>query len=677
MPLLFEDAAKAKDAIMVSQQKEIQKLYDEWAQDIADRAKFYSHKTNASAAVSERYYKELYAQMKEQSNLIGKEIQGLITSNMYTIADSVVASNVNWLKEFGFSESGLNAAFSYIPNDVVQRLVTGQIYQGGWNLSQRIWSDSQQTQRDAYQIMARGLAEQKSVYEIAKDLEAYVKPSAKLPWNPVLAMRNTKTGQIEYKRIYKKQVDYNAQRLARTLAQHSYQQSFIAATEKNPFVTEYVWHSNGSRVCDLCKARDGVHYKKTELPMDHPNGMCVMEPVIVDDMVDQLADWFNSPDGTYPEIDAFAGNFGYDVKKTGTVDDFIAKYGKSTKSPNAWFNSLTPIQKAEAKLLKDQSGLTWNKWYEQNIYAGDGSNIGGKKKASATIQVFSKVQEKYLTPYGFSPTNMPKNFDDWSHKISYDQASEILKSMGTSWSDPHPYQQLMKYYNANLVKSGISSQVTTATKAATTATKATTTAKAATKVDEVFDTAKWYDSVRQNDLNMMERWTDDWLKTITSTERAAVETYTSNAYTNMNKYLRGQSSTTRYASEIEAAKKALAKASLPQETIVRRGSGYNMLDELGFGSITPQNKDKFIGAIVEDKGFVSTSPSPSGGFSGSIEYIIKLPKGSQAMYVDSISYYQGEEELLINAGGRFAVEDVEFDRWGSVEKIYMTLKNLQ
>ena len=670
MPLLFEDAAKAKDAIIASQHKEIQKLYDEWAKDIAARAKFYSHKTNVSAAVSERYYKELYKQMKEQSDLIGKEIQGIITSNMYTIADSVVASNISWLKEFGFSEDGLNAAFSYIPNDVVQRLITGQIYQGGWNLSQRIWSDSQQTQKDVYQIMARGLAEQKSVYEIAKDLEAYVKPNARLPWNPVLAMRNTKTGQLEYKRIYKKQVDYNAQRLARTLAQHSYQQSFIAATEKNPFVTSYRWHSNGSRVCDLCLARHLKVYKKDELPMDHPNGMCTMEPIVANDMVDQLANWFNSPDGTYPEIDAFAGNFGYEATKGGTIDDFIAKYGKSTKSPNAWFNSLTPIQKAEAKLLKDQSGLTWNKWYEQNIYEGDGSNLGSKKTSKQVVKVFNSVQEKYLSPYGFSPTNMPKDFNDWSYKISYAQASEILKSMGTSWSDPHPYQQLMKYYNANLTSANFVTQTTKVTKTAA-------ASKAATKTSDVFDAAKWYDSVRKNNLREMNKWTDEWLKTISSTERAGVVTYTGSAYTNMNMYLRGQSSTTRYEKEIEAAKKALAKAKLPQETIVRRGSGYNMLDELGLGSVTPQNKDKFIGAIVEDKGFVSTSPSPSGGFSGSIEYIIKLPKGSQAMYVDSISHYQGEEELLINAGGRFVVEDVEFDRWGSVSKIYMTLKNLQ
>ena len=676
MALLFEDAAKAKDAIMASQQKEIKNLYDQWAEDIADRATFYSHKTNASAALSERYYRELYAQMKEQSKLVGEEIQGLITSNMYTIADSVVASNVSWLKEFGFSEDGLNAAFSYIPHDVVQRLVTGQIYQGGWNLSQRIWSDSQQVQKDAYQIMARGLAEQKSVYEIAKDLESYVRPSAKKNWNPVLAMRNTKTGEIEYKRLYKSKVDYNAQRLARTLAQHSYQQSFIAATKDNPFVTSYRWHSNGSRVCDLCLARHMKIFKKDELPMDHPNGMCTMEPVVADDMVDQLADWFNSPDGTFPEIDAFASNFGYEASKGGTLEDFIAKYGKSTKSPNAWFNSLTPAQKAEAKLLKDQSGLTWNKWYEQNIYEGDGSNLVSKKKGAA--QAFSSVQQKYLSPYGFSPTNMPKDFNDWSYKVSYEQASEILKSMGTDWSDPHPYQQLLKYYNANLVSPGASSQVVTAAKTATTAAKTTTAAaKVAGAADDAFDAAAWYNSVRQNDLRMMNQWTDDWLQVITPAERAGVVKYTSNAYTDMNRYLRGQSSTTNYADEIAAAKSALSKASLPQDTIVRRGSGYNMLDELGLGSVTSQNKDRFIGAIVEDKGFVSTSPSPSGGFSGSIEYVIKVPKGSQAMYVDSISRFRGEEELLINCGGKFVVEDVEVDKWGNISKIFMTLINLQ
>ena len=300
--LIFKDAEAARDAIMASQKEEIAALYESWADEIGERAKYYSHKITASAPVSERYYRELQKQLRQTSQEVSNEIYKKIKSNICTVADAVVSDNVKWLESFGFSSDGLNAAFSYIPHEIVQNLITGQIYDSGWSLSSRIWGDNEQTLKDIYQVMAKGLAENKPIYEIAKDLESYVRPSAKLPWNLRMA---------DGKKIYKKQVDYNAQRLARTLVQHGYQQSFIATTQKNPFITEYVWRSNGSRVCDLCKARDGVHYKKTELPMDHPNGMCTMEPVVVDNIVDQLANWFNSPDGTYPEIDAFAKNFGY------------------------------------------------------------------------------------------------------------------------------------------------------------------------------------------------------------------------------------------------------------------------------------------------------------------------------------------------------------------------------
>ena len=368
--LIFKDAEAAKAAIMASQQKEIAKLYEDWADEIGERAKYYSHKSTASAPVSERYYKELQKQLRLTSQEVSNEIYKKIKSNIYTVADAVVSDNVKWLESFGFSSEGLNAAFSYVPHEIVQNLVTGQIYDSSWSLSARIWGDNEETLKDIYQIVAKGIAENRPIYDVAKDLQSYVSPSAAKSWNPVLAMKNTKTGKIEYKRLYKRQVDYNAQRLARTLVQHGYQQSFIAVTQKNPFITDYVWRSNGSRVCELCKSRDGKHYKKDELPMDHPNGMCTMEPTVADDMVDQLADWFNSPDGTYPEIDAFAGNFGYEAKVVKSPIDFVNKYGTYTKSFNAWYNSLTQIQKAEAKALKEQSGLTWKQWYEQNVYSG-------------------------------------------------------------------------------------------------------------------------------------------------------------------------------------------------------------------------------------------------------------------------------------------------------------------
>ena len=894
--LIFQNSEAVKNAIMDSQKKEIAELYEKWADEIGKKAEQYSKKTTPSSVVAERQMKELQKQLKATSHEVSNEIHSKIKKNMYTIADAVVADNVKWLESFGFSADGLNAAFSYVPDEIVRNLVTGQIYQGGWNLSSKIWGDNEATLKSTYQIVAKGLAENKPIYDIAKELEQYVSPSKQKNWNPVLAMKNTKTGKIEYKRIYKKQVDYNAQRLARTLVQHSYQQSFIAVTKDNPFIEDYIWHSNGSRVCPLCLARDKKHFKKDELPMDHPNGMCTMEPAVAKDMVDQLANWFNNPDGTYPEIDKFASNFGYEVKQIGTPLDFVNKYGMSTKSPNAWFNGLTQIQKAEAKALKDKSGMTWNKWYEtyiqstgdptqdfikkygtstkspnawynsisaaqkaeakllkeksglnwtqwyeQNIFAGGGKTtvkktVEAKVETKVKVKAFNEAQEKYLKPYGYSVDNMPINFSEWSHKISHDEATEILVKMGSSWSDKHPYQVIEKYFKQNLTSSKFievdasdvakvvtkkktikelgavskdnlddyielansgnskaytelhklfkkhgldldnyvysdgptdffdlddyyfkkakkkviegESKVTTTTTTKEVITKESfktkyskeqfkdivsdayyNDSKEAIKVIEefldlqglpksnymnlygqytpnklknvmddfysnastpkpktnvssstgTFDSNKWLDSLKKNDLSVIERdWTNNWLSTLTKKEKDAVTTYTGSAYSDMNRYLRGQQSSTRFAKEIEECKKALEKASLPEETIVRRGAGTSVLKNLGIGDITPENRDKFIGAIIHDKGFMSTSPDASGGFSG-VEYVIKLPAGSQAMYVAPISKFKYEKELLINCGGKFVIEELEFDKFNpsEIKRVYMTLMNLQ
>lgn len=410
--LVFKDAEEAKKSIMVEQQREIAKLYEDWADDIAKQAEYYSHKFNSSAYVSERYYKQLRRQLRKTSQEVSNEIYNKIKSNMYLISDEVVKSNVKWLKSFGFSEEGLNATFSYVPKDTVERLVTGQIYKSGWSLSKRIWGDNEQTLKDIYQVMAKGIAEQKPIYDIAKDLESYVRPNARLPWNLRMA---------DGVRIYKKQVDYNAQRLARTLVQHSYQQSFISTTKDNPFILNYIWRANGSRVCELCMSRDGVHYKKDDLPMDHPNGMCVMEPSIDKDMNEKLADWFNSPDGTYPEIDEFASNFGYEAKPIKSVKDYLDKYGNSTKSMNAWYQSMTHIQKAEAKFLKQQEGLTWQEWYDKHIYNGKDKQI-------------KEYQKKYLNAYGFNKNKMPNNFDEWFNNLKFEDIFDIEQIMSAKGS---------------------------------------------------------------------------------------------------------------------------------------------------------------------------------------------------------------------------------------------------
>lgn len=315
--LVFKDAEQARDSICIEDQRKIRDLYAEWADKVAERAEFYEKKTTASSYWQQQQMLELERQLRSQSMQIHKEIEAKSKSSMYMVADSVVGCNAEFLKTLGFKEEGINAAFTSVPNRVVSNIVTGQIYKSGWSLSKAIWTDNQKTLSDIYSIVAQGRAMNMSAYEVSKMLERYVSPGRKMQWN--LKMRDGA-------KIYKKTVDYNAQRLVRTLNQHAYQQSVIQVAKDNPFIQGIYWRANGSRVCPLCMDRDGNFYKWNEVPMDHPNGMCTMEPAIdMDKTIDQLADWIKEPDGTYPEIDEFAKQFGYvpssDVvqKETGEV----------------------------------------------------------------------------------------------------------------------------------------------------------------------------------------------------------------------------------------------------------------------------------------------------------------------------------------------------------------------
>lgn len=299
--LIFQSADKAKAAITDAAKKEIAKLYSDWADEIGEKAMYYKTKTNASSWLQEQNMRQLQAQLTATSHQISNEVYGIAKDSIYKVSDAVVQANNKWLIGLGFPVDGVNSAFVSVPDQTVRRLITGQIYESGWSLSKAIWTDNEKTLHDIYGIVAKGLAENMSAYDISKLLEKYVSPAKAKQWNLTMP---------DGVKIYKKSVDYNAQRLVRTLVQHGYQQSFIATTKDNPFVEYYIWRANGSRTCLLCADRDGKHYAKDELPMDHPNGMCTMEPYVDDKkMIDQLANWVNSPDGTHPDIDAFASQF--------------------------------------------------------------------------------------------------------------------------------------------------------------------------------------------------------------------------------------------------------------------------------------------------------------------------------------------------------------------------------
>lgn len=315
--LIFKDAEKARDNICAEDQKRIRQLYKDWAKEVGERAEYYGTKTNASAYWQQQQMLALQKQLEGEAKEIYKQIESGAKESMYLVADKVVGANAAYLTSLGFPKDGVNAALTSVPTQVVNNIVTGQIYDSGWSLSKAIWGDQNKTLSDIYTIVAKGRAMNMSAYDVSKMLEKYVNPSRAKMWNLKMA---------DGAKIYKKAVDYNAQRLVRTLNQHAYQQSVIQSAKANPFIKDIIWRANGSRPCPICMDRDGQHFTWDNVPMDHPNGMCTMEPdTDIDSTIDQLADWLNSPDGTYPEIDEFAKKFGYTPNVKNNVKKHVAK----------------------------------------------------------------------------------------------------------------------------------------------------------------------------------------------------------------------------------------------------------------------------------------------------------------------------------------------------------------
>lgn len=275
----FTSAERVRAQLTSQQEKDIRNLYRRIVRNINKEAKRLPNTT--SGVLRAMYLSKLKGQINEQLTALGSDLERMVRSNMKSAADAVVMDNLSFLK---YVDMPLQGAFSHVSRDVIESIVTGRLYQGNWSLSKTIWKHTQKAQKDINTIIAQGIAMNKGSYDIAKDLEKYVNPSAKKDW--------------EWSKVYpgtNKVVDYNAQRLARTMVSHAYQQAFVRTTQKNPFVTKYRWiSSNSSRVCKLCASRDGNYYPKDDLPLDHPNGMCTYVAVMEDsmtDIADRIADW--------------------------------------------------------------------------------------------------------------------------------------------------------------------------------------------------------------------------------------------------------------------------------------------------------------------------------------------------------------------------------------------------
>ena len=299
----FKDAIKERNKITKRELRNIRKIYNEWAREIRAEANRLRKLGTSSTLQEERALAKLYYELRNASKQITAEIDRSVRNGASDIGDILVRTNKRWLESLGLSTNSFEYKFSNEKRRAINKVLTGSIYKNFQGLDSRIWKIAQGHEKDIYNIIARGMLENKSIYDIAKDVEKYVNPKVRFPWSKIY--KDPTTGKIYSFPVGSHKIDYNAQRLVRTTLQHVYQEVLVEMTSDNPFVKGYLWIAAGSHPCQLCLDRDGTIYTAANLPLDHPNGMCNIEPVIdKEKAMEDIKGFYENPI-LYPNIQRF------------------------------------------------------------------------------------------------------------------------------------------------------------------------------------------------------------------------------------------------------------------------------------------------------------------------------------------------------------------------------------
>jgi SPP1 gp7 family putative phage head morphogenesis protein len=278
----FSKSLNKRNKLIYDQTKKIKDSYKEISKNIGEDAKQLNNNLVVTKGLRKGMLDKVVDETKKELSENSDNFINNLKDSMKEVSDSVSDENKQKLKTYGVQPK---SKYTDISDNVVEDITSGKLYGSNWSLSQAVWGSDKEVLDNIAKIVKDGIDNDKTAYEIAKEVEGYTNP-------------DYKGGDVSFR----------ARRLAVTEINHAYHRSIIESTKDSPFVIGYEWHANGSNPCPICQDRDGQIYSADNVPIDHPNGMCDIEVVMMDDddILAWLEEWENSPDGTFPEIDAYA-----------------------------------------------------------------------------------------------------------------------------------------------------------------------------------------------------------------------------------------------------------------------------------------------------------------------------------------------------------------------------------
>ena len=239
------------------------------------------------------YINQLYSTLQKQSLICNEEIPKKIL-NQYAKVMKEITNNKDVIDK-------INKNVDVTSRNIVEQMIKGEVYKDGVGLDSRLWSATNASGRKIEDVIISCLARGISSAEASKIISQFAK-SGHHTWDKNKIRE--KLGDKYANKYETGGLDYEALRLMRTTNTHMAQLTVMNSDTVNPYNKFVKYHTGhaGSRTCSICRDRDGKIFPIHDAPLDHPNGLCWLSPVMskdgktelsLADMVDDMNDYFD------------------------------------------------------------------------------------------------------------------------------------------------------------------------------------------------------------------------------------------------------------------------------------------------------------------------------------------------------------------------------------------------
>lgn len=224
---------------------------------------------NLTAAYSQQIYDELLKVVMKYDSAVANDLANINKQMMKLL----MGDGYKQIKD------QVDALVNIVNADTVEQIVQGKLYEKGKGLDKTLWNAASKSGEKIEDAVASCTAEGMGAAEMAENLKQFAM-GGHHTWSRNKIREKLGSG---YARKYSGGLDYESLRLARTTITHQAQVETINTKRVNPYMGGVQWHSNheAGRTCALCNELDGRVYiiDKEDVPLDHPNGACWLEPV--------------------------------------------------------------------------------------------------------------------------------------------------------------------------------------------------------------------------------------------------------------------------------------------------------------------------------------------------------------------------------------------------------------